>query len=885
MTGLLALSLISLGLVKAQTCTTPTGQVATAPGSGSFFSNFANPAGSSFSTYAVAIPPASGQSAAGDRNSTYFPLYYSISNLNAWMTSNGYCPVEVVLAGAFPDVRYFSITQNDMHYAASQHIADLDIDPANSTITNPFVVGSGGSAPAYDSTQYYVVPVSLGSVPNVTGGCQVQPFEEDNLLDATQRHISMDWNTSIGTTPGVNNLLQAHVVDDPSHTASPNTAGAVIVRDYLAPYESCTGALGSVACTKNNDPASTPPYLIVRDVKSGCPYLASYVNQYLLNTVAGSSTVTCTSTGGPNCAAILSTTDLTPYSSGWLDSTQQTQHTWNNNITPQNCYASGASSNVVPWVRSPQYDSLPGADDSYIGGGITTTDLSGMSGGSACGGGSGNGCVIRLRFKLPPNQAATPCPETPPNIATCNLAGNVDLRYMSLTFLQQQGVPAGVAQDYYSADPDGIEPNVSGSKPVSIISLADAAFTTSSGYVTLLIAAGNTLPSWLGEASMTAATVAGVQPVRVNPSGSVENYSAWTVNGYNVVNLGQFTGHGHVPAFSTGNTLSMVIRNTLPANNYNCSGSSVPYFTAEYTTGGGMMGPYVPLVDYVDPNDTSILPHSAPSSTSGLPSTGGCGQLPAKVPAENGPLYLSSLTLDCGSGSNCTNWPNQTWPGITGASPALVCSNTSPNSPQIDFVATQFPVPVDASLLTYPTSPQNCNTSYLTQTTPCSQIVYQTPQSTGVASGTLPPPVPITLVGSGFGYLPNLPQLMASCTGSCSSNYLEISSDGVGSGVTWDTNSGASCQVNIANWIDSTISLLANLPINITDSYNSGTTLVSPLSDFTPWTLMPPPLLPTANFNCPVVNGDTLTFVVTNPQSGSSVSIPWPVSASGTALH
>ncbi len=219
------------------------------------------------------------------------------------------------------------------------------------------------------------------------------------------------------------------------------------------------------------------------------------------------------------------------------------------------------------------------------------------------------------------------------------------------------------------------------------------------------------MPSWLQQSSMTSAITAGVQPVTVNPSGSVINYSAWTVNGYNVMNLSNFTGHGGGPAFSTGYPLTMVIRNTLPGNGFACSGFSVPYFTAEYTTGGGMMGPYVPLVDYVDPNDTTILPHSAPSSTSGLPSAGACGLLPAKVPAGNGPLYLSSTTLDCGSGSNCTNWPNQSWPGVTGGvSPPLVCSGASPNTPQIDFVATQFPVPVDASLTTYPTSPQSCNT-------------------------------------------------------------------------------------------------------------------------------------------------------------------------------
>jgi hypothetical protein len=60
---------------------------------------------------------------------TYFQMFYSITNLNTWMNANNYCPVELVIVGTFPDVRYFSVTDNDMHYAATQHLADADMDP------------------------------------------------------------------------------------------------------------------------------------------------------------------------------------------------------------------------------------------------------------------------------------------------------------------------------------------------------------------------------------------------------------------------------------------------------------------------------------------------------------------------------------------------------------------------------------------------------------------------------------------------------------------------------------------------------------------------------------------------------------------------------------
>ncbi len=85
-----------------------------------------------------------------------------------------------MIVGTYPSARYFSVTDDDAHYTATQHLADKDIDPGVSGMTNPFVV-SGGSSPPYDGTQYYAVPVSPGTVPDVSNGCKVSPFEEDTF--------------------------------------------------------------------------------------------------------------------------------------------------------------------------------------------------------------------------------------------------------------------------------------------------------------------------------------------------------------------------------------------------------------------------------------------------------------------------------------------------------------------------------------------------------------------------------------------------------------------------------------------------------------------------------------------------------------------------------
>ena len=129
-------------------------------------------------------------------------------------------------------------------------------------------------------------------------------------------------------------------------------------------------------------------------------------------------------------------------------------------------------------------------------------------------------------------------------------------------------------------------------------------------------------------------------------------------------------------------------------------------------------------------------------------------------------------------------------------------------------------------------------------------------------------PLTATIVGTGFGYLPTiLPYVMQT------SPYLEIN-DTAGTTTKWDTGTGsggASCQMYIANWTDTSISIVANAPINPFNLYiGSGAgKWLSPLTDFSPLTLF-------TNSNntwiCPVANGDRLTFTVTNPQHPGSGS-------------
>jgi len=880
-------------------CTVPAGALASPTNQGpnaGFYSNFV--ANGNLATYGIPIGASNGQNLAGDLNSTFSPIYYSLANLQAWMANSPgtHCPVELVIAGIFPDVRYFSVSDNDMHYTATQHLADADMDPAIvGSSQNPFVPGVPNSR-----TQPYIVPVSLGYVPTVpsgTAGCAINAYEGENLLDATQRHLSNDWNTNVQGPTVAGGQLTAHVVDLPGHSAptasdpnGQNMAGSVVIRSYLPPY-SCQGNLGSSLSCAPETGAVPRPFFFIRDAQSGCPYMPGYLKAPTWTPAAGATQqpmVYAPAPGAPypNCAqnpppvgcdAVASIVDLSGNPSlpapNWLDTIQKQQHTNDANLTAQSCYANGDPAqnsppsigpslyNRVPWTRGPQWNGTPGPDDSYIGGAISKSDMAGMIQGSpapSCAQ-TGNGCVMRFRFQLP----AMPC--TPVGSATCDsLTGNEQLRYLSLTFWQQQHCAS--QSEPRLAGPESIDAN-NATCAVSLVSMADTAFTTTNGYVTLIVNAGPSgLPGWLAELPNGTGVKQGMSP----GANGIFEYAAWTTPaGYNVLDLEQFNGSNGTAVFDPADyPLLLTVRNTLPnmssSNPFKCSGAAVPFATAVYTNvdgnGATLMGPYVPLVDYVDPNSLPQTP--PPLTTLPLPSATYCGVLPANaLPGQNAPSPNQPL-----------DWPTQSWPTSPGPTwPPLNCSPGSAGSPTIDFVATQFPTPVDTSSVA-----QNCGA------TPnnCSQIVVQSPQTTELAAGTpWQPPLPVTIVGSGFGFLPNLPQAMASCASPAQCpNLLEISNDDA-SGAhlsTWDTSNGATCQVYIANWTDTSISLVANLQVGLQDdyelAYQSGVYL-TPLSDISPASF--PAVPPVSAIGCPVAYKDHLYFTVTNPQSGATVKQPF----------
>jgi hypothetical protein len=147
----------------------------------------------------------------------------------------------------------------------------------------------------------------------------------------------------------------------------------------------------------------------------------------------------------------------------------------------------------------------------------------------------------------------------------------------------------------------------------------------------------------------------------------------------------------------------------------------------------------------------------------------------------------------------------------------------------------------------------------------------------------------LTIVGAGFGALQQpLPfaGYANSLLSSAGTQLLVISDDGNSNGGTGWNTSGTACQVYIANWTDTAISLVANLPAGVQDFYQDDyglTAVLSPLDDFSPLTF------PGAS-ECPVAynaarGGDNLTFTVINPQTGASYTTPKiQVSQAGTTL-
>ena len=142
-------------------------------------------------------------------------------------------------------------------------------------------------------------------------------------------------------------------------------------------------------------------------------------------------------------------------------------------------------------------------------------------------------------------------------------------------------------------------------------------------------------------------------------------------------------------------------------------------------------------------------------------------------------------------------------------------------------------------------------------------------QATQVEANTYQPPLPLTIVGQGFGFLSNLPQLQY-YTQPTSTQYIEIqewtAAPPNGQKV-WDTaNSTGNCQVYIADWTDTAISLLVGLPYGVQNLNNAP---LNPLTDMSPQTFFQ---LTSGTVACPITQGYYLNVRITNPQSGTPTS-------------
>ncbi len=196
-------------------------------------------------------------------------------------------------------------------------------------------------------------------------------------------------------------------------------------------------------------------------------------------------------------------------------------------------------------------------------------------------------------------------PATPPTPCTsgCSRSGTEELRYMSLSF--------------------------ENSGAITLTSLADSAFTKdSNGYVTLVVGTGAAIPAWI-----TAA------------------------NGYTFLDLTSITGYDQLN--------SLALRNVLPAGNFNCAGKFIPYRTGEHTPVGGLIGEYLPEVDY--PVATSLPRHATPfvqQNSCGIFPAGQSGVYPNCGVFTPPPISILSVATQCAAPA-CNQVVAQAQPPLT----------------------------------------------------------------------------------------------------------------------------------------------------------------------------------------------------------------------------
>ncbi|MEO8662008.1 MAG: hypothetical protein ABI693_26310 [Bryobacteraceae bacterium] len=299
-----------------------------------FFQNFDN------SCYAIPFNSSSGSQLAGDTNARYDLIYFHVNPA-----------YELIVYNTFPQARYFSVTVNDDHDAASSSVADKNVQPLTSSEHNPFVPGT-----VYTPNQRYAVTVSLGGTQpppgNILSGCSLSGYNtQGNLLNGYSRHSGINWN-------GDPNLPK----NFPAHIGTPPVAGSIMARRYVE-------VVGQAS------------KLLVRDLKTGCAISASdAINKYQMIT-----------------------TDPNVYSK-WKDTNQVQSHfKYANSIQPRLCYGVVAD-NALLWERNPEYIAGINPDAAYLATDVPSDvkrQISGLL----------SSKVLRIRLRLPvlPAMPCTGC--------------------------------------------------------------------------------------------------------------------------------------------------------------------------------------------------------------------------------------------------------------------------------------------------------------------------------------------------------------------------------------------------------------------------------------------------------------------------------------------